>query len=69
MYTLVDFRATKIFINQSFVEKYNIDTQKLSQSVLVYNVNNIPNKASWISEIVDIILYYKTLGIKLAHYF
>ena len=46
MYTLVDFRATKIFINQSFVEKYNIDTQKLSQSVLVYNVNNIPNKAS-----------------------
>jgi len=69
MYTLVDFRAIKIFINQSFVEKYNIDTQKLSQSVLVYNVNNIPNKASWISEIVDIILYYKTLGIKLAHYF
>jgi len=46
MYTLVDFRAIEIFINQSFMEKYNIDTQKLSQSVLVYNVNSILNKAS-----------------------
>jgi len=59
MYILVDSRAIEIFINWSFVEKHDMSTWKLSQSIPVYNINGIPNKTGQISEVVDIVLFYK----------
>ena len=37
-----------------------MNTQKLSKSVLVYNVDSISNKVGQISKVVNIILCYKT---------
>ena len=37
-----------------------MNTQKLSKSVLIYNINSISNKTRQISEVTDAILYYKT---------
>jgi len=36
-----------------------MNTQKLSKSILVYNINSTPNKTGQILEVVDVILYYK----------
>ena len=45
IYVLVNSRATEVFINPSFVEKYYLNTDKLSKSILMYNVDSIPNEA------------------------
>ena len=37
-----------------------MNTEKLSKSILIYNVNGTPNKAEQIYKIVDIVLSYKT---------
>jgi len=37
-----------------------INTQSISYSILVYNMDGSPNKAGQISEVVDIVLCYKT---------
>jgi len=58
VWALVDFRTIEIFINQSFVEKYDINNYRLSKSILVYNINGIPNN-SQISKVVDIVLQYQ----------
>jgi len=36
----LDSSATEIFINQSFVEKYYLNTYKLLKPVLLYNINS-----------------------------
>jgi len=45
MYLLVNSRAIEILVNWSFVEKYDMNAQKLSKSVPVYNIDSIPNEA------------------------
>jgi len=37
-----------------------INTQSISYSILVYNMDGSPNEAGQISEVVDIVLCYKT---------
>lgn len=60
MYTLVDSDAIGVFINKGFVEKHCLNTYKLLKTVPVYNVDEMPNKAGWISEVVNIVLHYQT---------
>ena len=48
------------FIDQNFVRTKGINTWSISRPILVYNVDGSPNKASQISEVVDVVLYYKT---------
>ena len=45
MCALVDFGATSIFVNRSFVKKYYLNTYQLSRLVLVYNIDRTSNKA------------------------
>ena len=56
VHILVDLSVTEIFINYSFIRKHYLSTYKLSRSMLVYNIDDISNKDSQISEIVDIVL-------------
>lgn len=56
---LVNFRATKVFIKQGFMEKYHLNTCKLSKFVSIYNIDDIPNKAGQILKVVYIVYYYK----------
>ena len=60
IYMLVDFRVIETFVNQSFVNKHQLNMCKLSHSISVYNVNGIPNKTGKINEVVNIVLYYKS---------
>jgi len=57
---LLDFRATGNFIDQDFVRTKGINTWSISHPIPVYNVNGSPNKTSQISEVVDVVLHYKT---------
>jgi len=57
---LLDCRATGSLINRDFVCLRGINTQTLSCNILVFNVNGSPNEAEQISEVVDIVLRYKT---------
>jgi len=56
---LIDSGATRIFINRNYVNKHQTNIYKLFYPILVYNINNISNKASQIDKVVNIILYYK----------
>jgi len=56
---LVDSSTTRIFFNYSFVEKHCQNTHKLLKPILIYNINSILNKNSWISRVVNIILQYQ----------
>ena len=58
--TLLDYRATGNFIDYDFVYSKRINTQTISQPILVFNINGSSNKIGQISEVVDIVLYYKT---------
>jgi len=42
--TLLDCRATGNFIDHNFVYSKEINTQTISQSILVFNVNDSSNK-------------------------
>jgi len=57
---LLDNRATGSFIDRDFVCLKGINTQTLSRNILVFNVNSSSNEAGQISEVVDVLLYYKT---------
>jgi len=57
---LLDSRATGSFINQDFICSKGINTQTLSCNILVFNVDGSPNEAGQISEVIDILLHYKT---------
>jgi len=57
---LLDSRAMGNFIDKDFVCTKDISTQNISHPILVFNVNGSPNKVGQISEVVDVVLYYKT---------
>ena len=57
---LLDSGATGSFIDRDFIRLKGINTRTLSHNILVFNVDGSPNKAKQISEVVDILLHYKT---------
>jgi len=57
---LLDSGATGSFIDRDFVRSKGINTQTLSRNIPVFNVDGSPNEARQISEVVDILLRYKT---------
>jgi len=57
---LLDCGATRSLINRDFVHLQGINTWTLSRNIPVFNVDGSPNEAGQISEIVDVVLYYKT---------
>ena len=57
---LLDSRATESLINWNFVYLKGINTQTLLHNIPVFNINGSSNKAEQISEVVDVLLYYKT---------
>jgi len=57
---LLDSRATGSFIDRDFVCSKGMNTQTLLRNIPVFNVNGSPNKAGQISEVMDVVLRYKT---------
>jgi len=57
---LLDSGATGNFIDRDFVWTKGINTRSISRPIPVYNVDGSPNEAGQISEVVDIVLHYKT---------
>jgi len=57
---LLDFGATGSFIDRDFVRSKGMNTRTLSRNILVFNVDGSPNEAGQISEVVDVVLRYKT---------
>jgi len=57
---LLDSGATGSFIDRDFVHSKGINTRTLLHNILVFNVNGSPNEAGQISEVVDVLLHYKT---------
>jgi len=57
---LLDSGAMGSFINRDFVCLKGMNTQTLSRNIPVFNVDGSPNKAGQISEVVDVVLCYKT---------
>jgi len=47
-------------IDRDFVHSKGMNTQTLSHNIPVFNVDGSPNEAGQISEVVDVVLYYKT---------
>jgi len=57
---LLDSGATGSFIDRDFVCSKGINTRTLLRNILVFNVDGSPNKAGQTSEVVDVLLHYKT---------
>jgi len=57
---LLDYRATGSFIDRDFICLKGMNTQTLLCNIPVFNINGSPNKAGQISEVVDVVLCYKT---------
>jgi len=57
---LLDCRATRSLIDRDFVCSKGMNTQTLSYNILVFNVDSSPNETEQISEVVDVVLHYKT---------
>jgi len=57
---LLDCRATGSLIDRDFVRSKGMNTQTLSHNIPIFNVDSSPNEAEQISEVVDIVLRYKT---------
>jgi len=57
---LLDSGAMGSFIDKDFVRTKGITTQSISCPIPMYNVDGSPNKAGQISEVVDVVLRYKT---------
>jgi len=55
---LLDCKTTRSFINCNFVCSKRINTQTISRSIPVFNIDGSFNKAGQILEVVDIVLYY-----------
>jgi len=58
--TLLDSGATRSFIDRDFVHSKGINTWTLSHNIPVFNVNSSSNEARQISEVINILLHYKT---------
>jgi len=57
---LLDCGATGSLIDRDFVRSRGMNTWTLSHNIPVFNVDGSPNKAGQISEVVDVVLCYKT---------
>jgi len=57
---LLDCRATGSFIDRDFVRLKGMNTWTLLRNISVFNVDGSPNKAEQITEVVDVVLRYKT---------
>jgi len=57
---LLDCRATGSLIDRDFVRLKGINTQTLSYNIPIFNVDGSPNEAGQISEVMDVVLRYKT---------
>jgi len=57
---LLDSGATGNFIDKDFVRTKGISTRSISRPIPVFNVDGSPNEAGQISEVVDVVLHYKT---------
>jgi len=57
---LLDCGVTGSLIDRDFVHSKRMNTQTLSHNILVFNVDSSPNEAEQISEVVDVVLHYKT---------
>ena len=57
---LLDSRAIKSFIDYSFICFKKLNTQTILYSISVFNIDNSPNKAGKISEVIDILLQHST---------
>jgi len=57
---LLDSRATGNFIDKDFVRTKGISTRNISCPIPVFNVDGSSNEARQISEVVDVVLRYKT---------
>jgi len=57
---LLDSGATRSLINRDFVHSKGMNTRTLSHNILVFNIDSSPNEAGQISEVVDVVLHYKT---------
>jgi len=57
---LLDYGATRSLINRDFVCLQGMNTWTLLHNIPVFNVDGSPNKAGQISEVVDVVLRYKT---------
>jgi len=57
---LLDCGATRSLIDRGFVCSKGMNTWTLSHNILVFNVDGSPNEAGQISEVVDVVLRYKT---------
>src|SRR5271154_4378429 len=56
--SLLDCRASGLFIDKQFVELNDITTRKLPQPIPIYNVDGTLNKDRTIKEAVDLIVSY-----------
>jgi len=56
---MVDTSATGDFIDQDFVTQAKLPTCKLSQPILVYNVDGTLNEAGSIHEVVNVVMTYE----------
>jgi len=57
---LLDCGATGSLIDRDFVRSKGMNTRTLSHNIPVFNVDGSPNEAGQISEMVDVVLHYKT---------
>ena len=57
--SLVDCRATGKFIDWHYAKSNCLNLVKLSQPIPMYNIDGTLNKASSITEVVNLILHYK----------
>jgi len=57
---LLDFGATGSLIDRDFVCSKGMNTWTLSHNILVFNVDGSSNEAGQISEVIDVVLHYKT---------
>jgi len=56
----LDCGATRSFIDRDFVRSKGMNTQILLWNISVFNVDGSPNEAGQITEVVDVVLRYKT---------
>jgi len=57
---LLDSRATGSFIDRDFVHSKGMNTWTLLRNIPVFNINGSPNETGQISEVVAVVLWYKT---------
>ena len=52
----LDFSITGSFINEKFVQMYWINTQKISQPIIMFNIDGTANKAGQILKAINMVL-------------